>query len=100
MSEIEKKPSKWFALLLAVCTMVGPFAANAYQPGFEFMGTELGISRAAVQQTLSIYLISYACGSLFIGAVSDAYGRKRVLVLGLLFFALAGMAVMTKCLLG
>lgn len=92
MSEIEKKPSKWFALLLAVCTMVGPFAANAYQPGFEFMGAELGISRAAVQQTLSIYLISYACGSLFIGAVSDAYGRKRVLVLGLLFFALASLA--------
>lgn len=91
MAEIEKKPSKWFALLLAVCTMVGPFAANAYQPGFLLMGEDLGISRAAVQQTLSIYLISYACGSLFIGSVSDAYGRKRVLVLGLLFFALASL---------
>lgn len=92
MSDVEKKVSKWFALLLAVCTMVGPFAANAYQPGFIQLGAELGISRAAVQQTLSIYLVAYATGSLFIGSISDAYGRKRVLVLGLLFFSLASLA--------
>jgi DHA1 family bicyclomycin/chloramphenicol resistance-like MFS transporter len=44
-----------------------------------------------VQQTLTVYLIPYACMSLVHGSLSDAIGRRRVVLVGL--FLYAGAAV-------
>ena len=47
--------------------------------------------RAALQQLISVYLITYAAMSLFHGAISDAIGRKPVIVAGMLVYALASV---------
>jgi DHA1 family bicyclomycin/chloramphenicol resistance-like MFS transporter len=70
---------------------LGPFAINAYLPGFHEIALEFGTSLAAIQQTMTLYLISFALASLFTGVLSDSYGRKPVLLGGMLLFAAASL---------
>lgn len=77
------------ALVLALLATLGPYTIDAFFPSMRAMATEFGISYWQVQQTLTVYLVPYACMSLLHGSLSDAIGRRRVVLAGLLFFALA-----------
>src|SRR3546814_15407566 len=55
------------------------------------MGAGLGADKLAMQQTISVYLISYALMSMVHGPLSDAMGRRRVLIGGLMMFVLASV---------
>lgn len=81
--------------LLAVFGTLGPFAANTYVPAFGEIAKDFGVGIVAVQQSLSLYLVTFAVVSLFIGALSDALGRRRVLVAATLGFAAASLGAMT-----
>ena len=79
------------AAAIAFCSCLGPFAISAYMPGFPAMAEEFGTSVVMVQQSLSFYLIPFACGSLIVGALSDVFGRRPVFALGMLLFILASI---------
>lgn len=79
------------AAAIAFCSCLGPFAISAYMPGFPSMALEFGTSVVMVQQSLSFYLIPFACGSLIVGALSDVFGRRPVFALGMLLFMLASV---------
>jgi DHA1 family bicyclomycin/chloramphenicol resistance-like MFS transporter len=84
--------------LLAALSMIGPFSIDAVFPAFPLIGARFGVDAAALQQLISVYLITYAAMSLFHGAISDAIGRKPVIVVGMLVYALAsaGAALSTS----
>lgn len=77
------------APLLAALAMLGPFSIDTFFPAFRAMGLDLGVSPAAMQQTISVYLAAYALMSLFHGPIADAYGRRRPIIAFTLLFALA-----------
>ncbi|HWU77163.1 MAG TPA: multidrug effflux MFS transporter [Rhodanobacter sp.] len=77
--------------LLAALSMIGPFSIDAVFPSFPLIGARFGVDAAALQQLISVYLITYAAMSLFHGAISDAIGRKPVMVTGLLVYAVASV---------
>ncbi|MCX7555517.1 multidrug effflux MFS transporter [Xanthomonadaceae bacterium JHOS43] len=77
------------ALLLAGLSMFGPFAIDAIFPAFPELQAQFGVSHAAVQQSISVYLIAYALMSVFHGPVSDAVGRRPVILVGVAVFVLA-----------
>lgn len=79
------------ALLLAGLSMFGPFAIDAIFPAFPELQAEFGASHAAVQQSVSIYLAAYALMSIFHGPLSDALGRRPVILAGVLLFGLASI---------
>jgi DHA1 family bicyclomycin/chloramphenicol resistance-like MFS transporter len=78
--------------LLAALSMIGPFSIDAVFPAFPLIGARFAVDDAALQQLISVYLITYAAMSLFHGAISDAIGRKPVMVAGMLVYALASVA--------
>jgi DHA1 family bicyclomycin/chloramphenicol resistance-like MFS transporter len=84
--------------LLAALSMIGPFSIDAVFPAFPLLGARFGVDNAALQQLISVYLVTYAVMSLFHGAISDAIGRKPVIVTGMLVYALAsaGAALSTS----
>src|SRR3546814_10176795 len=47
-------------LLVAGLSMFGPLSIDAILPAFPAMGAGLGADKLAMQQTISVYLISYA----------------------------------------
>jgi DHA1 family bicyclomycin/chloramphenicol resistance-like MFS transporter len=77
------------AILLAALAMLGPFSIDVYLPAFHDIGRDLKVAPLAVQQTLSSYLFAYAFMMLWHGALSDALGRRPVVIVGLGVYALA-----------
>ncbi len=69
--------------------MVGPFSIDMYLPAFPAIAEGLGVPSIAVQQTLSIYLFAYAAMMLWHGALSDAFGRRPVVITSLVIYAVA-----------
>ena len=91
-------------LSLAMTMMLGPFSMDTYLPAFPVIGESLGISQQAVSLSVSVYVLALALGQLIGGALSDRFGRQRVLMSGLAIFALSsiviGMADSLNTLLG
>lgn len=83
---------RWtFSILLALLSMVGPFSIDTYLPAFPAMTQALGASAVQMQQTLSIYLFAFAFMSLFHGALSDSFGRRPIVLWGLVVFTLGSL---------
>ncbi len=78
-----------FALLLAALSSLGPFSIDTYLPSFPEMAENLNATPLQVQQTLSAYLIPFAVMALWHGAISDALGRRRVILWALALFGIA-----------
>ncbi len=74
-------------LVIAGLLMLAPFTVDAYLPSFHAIGDEFGVGQAAIQQTLSLYLLAFGSMMLFYGPASDSFGRKRVILLALLVYA-------------
>lgn len=79
------------AAILAALAMFGPFAIDTMFPAFPAMAVSLGVSELAIQQTLSIYLVAYAATALLHGPWSDAWGRRRVILIGTAVFTAASV---------
>ena len=80
-----------FAFVLGALAMFGPFSIDTVFPAFGVMARDLGSTPVAIQQTISVYLLGYALMSLFHGAISDAVGRRPVILWGIVAFALASV---------
>jgi MFS transporter, DHA1 family, multidrug resistance protein len=81
----------FIALLIAV-SAVSPLGINMYLPSMPGMARALGVDFTTIQLTLSLYLGAMAVGQLIIGPLSDRFGRRPVLLIGLLTFV-AGSAI-------
>lgn len=68
-------------VVLALLSAAAPFAVDMYLPAFTDLADDLGTSAASVQLTLTTFLIGLAVGQLFIGPLSDRYGRRTPLIL-------------------
>ena len=81
---------KWaLAILLACLGMLGPFSIDTYLPAFTGIAHAIGATPVQMQQTLSAYLFGFALMNLFHGALSDSFGRRPVVLWGLVVFTLA-----------
>ena len=79
-------------VLLVVGALVTPLSLDMYTPAVPHMTEFFGTSEAMVNLTLVGYFLFFAVGLLIFGPVSDRYGRKPVLVAGILAYALASAA--------
>ena len=82
------KSSAALTLLFALCTMIGPLGIDTYLPSFHAIAQEFAVGPAAVQQTLSAYVLAMAITMLFYGTLSDTFGRQRVLLCAAVGFAI------------
>ena len=80
-----------FPILIAGLATLGPFSIDTYLPSFPAMAEGLGVGQVVVQQTLTAYLIPFSFMMLFHGALSDAFGRKPVIVIGLAGYVIASI---------
>ena len=78
-------------LLVAGLATIGPFTIDTYLPSFPAIAAEMQTTEVLVQQTLTAYLIPFAFMMLFHGAISDAVGRRPVILLGLGGYVIASI---------
>lgn len=76
-------------ITLAGLAMLGAFSIDTFLPSFPAIAGEFAIDLAAVQQTLSVYLLGFSIMSLLYGTLSDAFGRRPVVLGSLVVFTAA-----------
>jgi MFS transporter, DHA1 family, multidrug resistance protein len=81
--------SNMLALMLAGLAMLGPFSVDTYLPAFPAIEASLDASTIQVQQTLTAYMFSFAIMILWHGSLSDAFGRRNIILVSLAVFAVA-----------
>lgn len=69
--------------------MVGPLAIDTYLPSFHAIGQHFNVTQVLVQQTLSVFLFSFAFMMLFYGTLSDSFGRRPVILWSLALYTVA-----------
>lgn len=77
--------------LLAGLSMLGPFSIDTYMPSFPDMQASLHATPLQLQQTLSVYLLAFGLMMLLHGALSDAFGRRPVILVSLVAFMAASV---------
>ena len=94
MAETGRRSTRGIAILLAALSALGPFSIDAYLPSFPDIAAKLGATQLEVQQTLSVYLFSFAVMTLWHGAISDRFGRRKVILVAVGLFAAASFGCM------
>ena len=75
-------------LLLAGLAALGALATNIILPAFPDMARELGTSVKDLSATLGTFFVAFAIGQLFVGPLSDRFGRQWLVLSGLIVFVI------------
>ncbi|WP_445466266.1 multidrug effflux MFS transporter [Faunimonas sp. B44] len=79
-------------LALVAISALSPFAINVIVPSMPALERHFSADYGTVQLVLSLFLVAVAAGQIFVGPLSDRFGRRPVLLLGFLIFTLASLA--------
>ncbi|MCX8279568.1 multidrug effflux MFS transporter [Phyllobacterium sp. 0TCS1.6C] len=80
-----------YAIILGLLSAIGPFAIDMYLPALPFIGQDLMADEGAVQMSLLAFFLSFALFQIVYGPLSDMWGRKLPLYLGIGLFTVASI---------
>src|SRR3954451_20859003 len=75
-------PGRALGVVLCLLTVFGPISMDLYLPVLPSLATELGASTSAAQLTVTACLLGLALGQVVAGPLSDRFGRRRPLLVG------------------
>ncbi|MBS4095453.1 MAG: multidrug effflux MFS transporter [Sulfuricella sp.] len=79
-------------ILLGAVIAIGPLSIDMYLPGLPAIEKSLGARPGSAEFTLASFFIGLALGQLFYGPLSDRFGRKKPLLVGLAIYVVASLA--------
>jgi DHA1 family bicyclomycin/chloramphenicol resistance-like MFS transporter len=85
------RTEKAFIAILGLLIGLSPLAIDMYLPSMPAIATGLGASTEAVQQSLTVFLIGFSLPQLIFGPLSDAVGRRHVIIGGVLLFIVGSL---------
>ena len=84
-----RNSTTFLLITLGMASAMGPFVTDFYLPALPQLTTVFSTTSSAIQMSLTLCLIGLAIGQLFIGPISDKYGRKMPLIVSMVIFSLA-----------
>jgi len=78
--------------VLGMLSTFGPISLDLYLPSLPELSSELSTSTSSAQLTITACLLGLAVGQLIAGPLSDQFGRRRPLLIGLVAYLLASLA--------
>ncbi|WP_019647070.1 multidrug effflux MFS transporter [Novispirillum itersonii] len=80
------QPGLGFLAPLVLFTTVGPVAMQMFLPALPAIQQDFGVTAAEAQMTISLALLSFGLSMLVYGPVSDRFGRRRPLQIGMFLY--------------
>ncbi|HTY70566.1 MAG TPA: multidrug effflux MFS transporter [Alphaproteobacteria bacterium] len=77
--------------ILVPAASLGLLASSIYVPSIPDIARELAVPVGLVQLTMTVFLASYGVAMLVIGPLSDRFGRRRVMLTGILLCLVASL---------
>ena len=84
-------PTLGITLLLASLSMISPLSIDTFLPSFPTIAADFGLSSWQVQQIITAYLLPFALFALVHGPLSDALGRRSIVLVGLGLYTLGSI---------
>ncbi|MGA7803748.1 multidrug effflux MFS transporter [Bradyrhizobium sp.] len=84
--------SKVMLMLLVAMTGVAPISLYLLVPALPVLASTFGRDISIAQMTVSLYMVGIACSQIVMGPLSDRFGRRPVLLAGLLLMVAASVA--------
>ncbi|OCG25722.1 Bcr/CflA family drug resistance efflux transporter [Gilliamella sp. HK2] len=92
-TQVEIKISKKALIfILGLLSMLMPLSIDMYLPSMPTIAHNFNVADTAVQLTISCYLLGFSVGQLLFGPLTDSYGRRNVLIFGLIMFIGAALS--------
>ena len=82
---------KGLLALIAFLSAFIPLSTDLYLPALPHMADNFHVSAGLINLTLTLFFIFYAAATLIWGPLSDKYGRKPILITGLIVYAAASV---------
>lgn len=76
-------------LILGLLTAFGPLSIDMYLPALPQIASDFNVPLASIQLSLASFLVGVAIGQIFYGPITDRWGRKKPLYVGLITYAIA-----------
>ncbi len=89
-TEQERAPFA-FVVTLAAVTATGPFAMQIFLPALPAIARDFSVDASTAQLTLSVSLFATAIATLVYGPLADRFGRRPMLLTGLLLFVIGSL---------
>ena len=86
-----RKGSKNLVFFVVIFVALPPFAIDAYIPAFGNIASSFNVPVSDMAITISTYLVGFGVGMFFWGALSDRYGRKKILIIGILVYIISSI---------
>ncbi|KZR57146.1 multidrug effflux MFS transporter [Pseudobacillus badius] len=87
-----RRPNRlWMIVLLGSLSAFGPLSVDMYLPALPILANDLHASASVAQLSLTAFLIGLAAGQIVAGPLSDANGRRKPLMAGLVIFTAASV---------
>ncbi len=84
--------SRALVSLLTALVALGPVSVSLYVPSMPALAAEFRATPALVQQSFTIFVIGFAVAQLVYGPLADRFGRRPVLIGGLILYIAASLA--------
>lgn len=81
--------SKFLIVILAGLVAFGPLSIDMYLPSLTAITEDLGASISDIKQTITFFLFGFSIGMFFYGPLSDHYGRRVLLIIGISIYLVA-----------
>jgi DHA1 family bicyclomycin/chloramphenicol resistance-like MFS transporter len=90
--ELSNKNNYKLLIVLSALTTIAPLSITIHVSGFQMIASDFGTTNYLVSLSLSIYLFGLAFGNLLYGPIIDRFGRRKLLVIGLIIYAVSAIS--------
>ncbi len=82
---------KGFVIFIAFLSAFIPLSTDIYLPALPRMVESFHTTASVINLTITFFFIFYAVGTMFWGPLSDKYGRKKILLIGMIIYTIASV---------
>lgn len=89
--KVQQQNKAFIVFILGTLAAFAPLSIDMYLPAFPILTNEFHTSASMIQLSLTFFLLGASLGQLFTGPLSDVFGRRKPLLIGLSIYAVTSL---------